>query len=104
MAESSRFQANAVASSPLEYAISPQTVRGLRFKSLDSRNLRLRTKRTVDKDVYKVTGLFVLPKWHFLLHTQCTIGSEISVQQESSGRIIAHAIDNKSAEIGIRTI
>jgi hypothetical protein len=45
------------------------------LKSLDFLNLRLRTKRTVDKDVYKVTGLFVLPKRHFLLHTECTIGS-----------------------------
>ena len=27
------------------------------FKSMDSLNLRLRTKRTVDKDVYKVTKL-----------------------------------------------
>ena len=36
-----------------------------RFKSLDSLNLRLRTKRTLDKDVYKVTGLFVLLKWLF---------------------------------------
>ena len=35
----------------------------------------LRTKRTVDKDVYKVTRLFALPKWNFLLHTEYTTGS-----------------------------
>ena len=55
--------------------VSSFEVQDSRFKSMDSLNLRLRTKRTVDKDVYKVTGLFVLPKWHFLLHTECTIGS-----------------------------
>ena len=84
--------------------IPSSEVQDSRFKSLDSLNLRLRTKRTVDKDVYKVTGLFVLPKWHFLLHTQRTIRLEDTVQQEPSGGIIAHEINNKSAEIGIRTI